>query len=87
MHHCLASVDPVHSVTIIPRGQAGGMTISLPGEDRGYYSRRVPWRREIAALLGGRTAEELFLGDISTGASTTSSGPAPWPGGWSPPTA
>ena len=36
MHHCLPSVDPVHEVTIIPRGQAGGMTISLPGEDRGY---------------------------------------------------
>ena len=69
MHHCLASVDPVHSVTIIPRGQAGGMTISLPGEDRGYYSRRY-MEEEIAALLGGRTAEELFLGDISTGAST-----------------
>ena len=68
MHHCLASVDPVHSVTIVPRGQAGGMTISLPGEDRGYYSRRY-MEEEIAALLGGRTAEELFLGDISTGAS------------------
>ena len=68
MHHCLASVDPVHSVTIIPRGQAGGMTISLPEEDRGYYSRRY-MEEEIAALLGGRTAEELFLGDISTGAS------------------
>ena len=68
MHHCLASVDPVHSVTIIPRGQAGGMTISLPGEDRGYYSRRY-MEEEIAAMLGGRTAEELFLGDISTGAS------------------
>ena len=68
MHHCLASVDPVHSVPIIPRGQAGGMTISLPGEDRGYYSRRY-MEEEIAALLGGRTAEELFLGDISTGAS------------------
>ena len=68
MHHCLASVDPVHSVTIIPRGQAGGMTISLPGEDRGYYSRRY-MEEEIAALLGGRTAEELFLGGISTGAS------------------
>ena len=68
MHHCLASVDPVHSVTIIPRGQAGGMTISLPGEDRGYYSRRY-MEEEIAALLGGRAAEELFLGDISTGAS------------------
>ena len=68
MHHCLASVDPVHQITIIPRGQAGGMTISLPGEDRGYYSKRY-MEEEIAALLGGRAAEELFLSDISTGAS------------------
>ena len=68
MHHCLASVDPVHQVTIIPRGQAGGLTISLPGEDRGYYSKRY-MEEEIAALLGGRVAESLFLSDISTGAS------------------
>ena len=56
------SVDPVHEVTIIPRGQAGGMTISLPGEDRGYYSKRY-MEEEIAALLGGRVAESLFLDD------------------------
>ena len=68
MHHCLASVDPVHQVTIVPRGQAGGMTISLPGEDRGYYSKRY-MEEEIAALLGGRVAESLFLDDVSTGAS------------------
>ena len=68
MHHCLSSVDPVHQVTIVPRGQAGGMTISLPGEDRGYYSKRY-MEEEIAALLGGRVAESLFLNDISTGAS------------------
>ena len=68
MHHCLPSVDPVHEVTIIPRGQAGGMTISLPGEDRGYYSKRY-MEEEIAALLGGRVSESLFLDDISTGAS------------------
>ncbi len=68
MHHCLESVDPVHQVTIVPRGQAGGMTISLPGEDRGYYSKRY-MEEEIAALLGGRVAEAMFLGDISTGAS------------------
>jgi len=68
MHHCLASVDPVHQVAIVPRGQAGGMTISLPGEDRGYYSKRY-MEEEIAALLGGRVAESLFLDDISTGAS------------------
>ena len=68
MHHCLASVDAVHQVTIVPRGQAGGMTISLPDEDRGYYSKRY-MEEEIAALLGGRVAESLFLSDISTGAS------------------
>ena len=68
MHHCLESVDPVQQVTIVPRGQAGGMTISLPSEDRGYYSKRY-MEEEIAALLGGRVAEALFLGDISTGAS------------------
>ena len=86
MHHCLASVDPVHSVTIIPRGQAGGMTISLPEEDRGYYSRRY-MEEEIAALLGGRTAEELFLGDVSTGASNDLQRASAMPGGWSPSTA
>ena len=68
LHHCLPSVDPVHQVTIVPRGQAGGMTISLPAEDRGYYSKRY-MEEEIAALLGGRVAEALFLDDISTGAS------------------
>ena len=68
MHHCLESVDPVHQVTIVPRGQAGGMTISLSAEDKGYYSKRY-MEEEIAALLGGRVAEELFLDDISTGAS------------------
>ena len=68
MNHCLASADPVHQVTIVPRGQAGGMTISLPGEDRGYYSKRY-MEEEIAALLGGRVAESLFLDDVSTGAS------------------
>ena len=68
LHHCLASVDAVHQVTIIPRGKAGGMTISLPAEDRGYYSKRY-MEEEIASLLGGRVAEAIALGDISTGAS------------------
>ena len=68
MHHCLPHVDAVHQVTIVPRGQAGGMTISLPAEDKGYYSKRY-MQEEIAALLGGRVAEALFLEDISTGAS------------------
>ncbi len=60
--------DPVHQITIVPRGQAGGMTISLPGEDKGYYSKRY-MEEQIISLLGGRVAEKLMLGDISTGAS------------------
>ncbi len=60
--------DPVHSVTIVPRGGAGGMTISLPEEDRSYLS-RSHMLDNIVSLLGGRAAEALVLGDISTGAS------------------
>ena len=60
--------DPVSQITIIPRGQAGGMTISLPEEDRSYLSKRY-MEDQIVALLGGRVAEKLCLGDISTGAS------------------
>ena len=66
--HELPGCDPVHQITIIPRGGAGGMTISLPGEDRSFLS-RSDMLDEIAALLGGRMAEKLILGDISTGAS------------------
>ena len=66
--HDLPDQDPVHQITIVPRGQAGGMTISLPEEDRSYLSKRY-MEDEIVALLGGRAAEELMLGDISTGAS------------------
>ena len=66
--HDLPDQDPVHHITIVPRGQAGGMTISLPEEDRSYLSKRY-MEDEIVALLGGRAAEELMLGDISTGAS------------------
>ena len=60
--------DPVHQITIVPRGQAGGMTISLPEEDRSYLS-RSRMIDQIVSLLGGRAAEQLILGDISTGAS------------------
>ncbi|MBQ2783323.1 MAG: ATP-dependent zinc metalloprotease FtsH [Oscillospiraceae bacterium] len=60
--------DPVHQVTIVPRGGAGGMTISLPEEDRSYLS-RSHMLDNIVSLLGGRAAEALVLGDISTGAS------------------
>ena len=66
--HDLPDQDPVHQITIVPRGQAGGMTISLPEEDRSYLSKRY-MEDEIVVLLGGRAAEELMLGDISTGAS------------------
>ena len=60
--------DPVHQITIVPRGQAGGMTIALPDEDRSYLSREY-MVQQIVSLLGGRAAEQLMLGDISTGAS------------------
>ncbi|MCF0123225.1 MAG: ATP-dependent metallopeptidase FtsH/Yme1/Tma family protein [Ruminiclostridium sp.] len=66
--HELKTQDPVHQITIIPRGPAGGMTISLPEEDRMYQSKKELLER-ITSLLGGRVAEELTLGDISTGAS------------------
>ncbi len=65
----LPTQDPVHQITIVPRGRAGGMTISLPQEDRPYQSKRA-LEEEIVGLLGGRTAEELVLGDVSTGASS-----------------
>ncbi|MCF2676381.1 MULTISPECIES: ATP-dependent zinc metalloprotease FtsH [Flintibacter] len=67
--HELETQDPVHQITIIPRGGAGGMTISLPQEDRSYMSRRE-LEEHIAVCLGGRVAEQLVLGDISTGASS-----------------
>ena len=66
--HALPDQDPVSQITIVPRGQAGGMTISLPEEDRSYLSKRY-MEDQIVALLGGRVAEKLCLGDISTGAS------------------
>ena len=66
--HVLPDHDPVSQISIVPRGQAGGMTISLPEEDRSYLSRRY-MEDQIVALLGGRAAEKLCLGDISTGAS------------------
>ena len=67
--HALPDLDPVHQITIVPRGQAGGMTIYLPDEDRSYLSRSY-LLDNIAGLLGGRAAEQLVLGDISTGASS-----------------
>ena len=67
MYH-LPTQDPVHLITIIPRGQTGGMTISLPTNDQGYTSRKEMFET-IVSLLGGRVAEHLKLGDISSGAS------------------
>ena len=66
--HVLPSHDEVHQISIVPRGQAGGMTISLPSEDRSYASRNEMYE-QIVSLLGGRVAESLLLDDISTGAS------------------
>ena len=60
--------DPVHQVTIMPRGSAGGFTMQLPEEDH-YYITRTEMEQDIMHLLGGRIAESLVLGDISTGAS------------------
>ena len=64
----LPNVDPVHQVTIIPRGRAGGFTMILPTEDR-YYATKSDMLDHIIHLLGGRVAEKLVLDDISTGAS------------------
>jgi cell division protease FtsH len=64
----MPNTDPVHIVTIIPRGRAGGFTMILPKEDK-YYSTRTTMMEQIVHLLGGRVAEKLTLDDISTGAS------------------
>lgn len=64
----LPSQDPVHQVSIIPRGRAGGYTMSLPSEDK-YYNTKGEMIDSIIVLLGGRSAEALTLNDISTGAS------------------
>lgn len=60
--------DPVHQISIIPRGMAGGFTMSLPSEDKSYRSKKE-MKEDIVVLLGGRVAEALIIGDISTGAS------------------
>lgn len=63
----LPNCDPVHEISIIPRGMAGGYTMNLPTEDRSYTS-KAKLKDEMVGLLGGRVAEKLILGDISTGA-------------------
>lgn len=66
--HLLEKVSPVHQVTIIPRGMAGGFTMQLPVEDK-YFATKREMEENIIVMLGGRVAEELVLSDISTGAS------------------
>jgi cell division protease FtsH len=63
----LPTADPVHEISIIPRGMAGGYTMHLPEKDTAYMS-KTKLEEEIIGLLGGRVAEKLIIGDISTGA-------------------
>jgi cell division protease FtsH len=66
--HFLPNHDPVHKVTIVPRGMAGGYTLSLPDEETMVMTREK-FRDQLVALLGGRVAEEIRFGDVTTGAS------------------
>ncbi|HEX3048525.1 MAG TPA: cell division protein FtsH, partial [Bacillota bacterium] len=65
--HYLPTIDPIHKVSIIPRGQAGGYTLALPLEDK-HYNTRTELLENIVFSLGGRAAEVVALGEISTGA-------------------
>lgn len=67
-HYYSETADPVHEISIVPRGMAGGYTMSLPAEDKNYVTKNQ-MAEEIVTLLGGRVAEKLVLDDISTGAS------------------
>lgn len=67
-HHICESADPVHQISIIPRGMAGGYTMSLPEDDKSFITKHQ-MEDQIVTLLGGRVAEKLVLDDISTGAS------------------
>ena len=64
----LSTQDPVHEISIIPRGMAGGYTMYRPSEDKSFIS-KTEMEEQIISLLGGRVAEEIAIGDISTGAS------------------
>ncbi len=68
IHHILPNCDPVHEISIIQRGRAGGYTLSLPTNDKNYTSKN-DMLDDLVSLLGGRVAEKLVLNDISTGAS------------------
>lgn len=65
---CLATQDPVHTISIVPRGRAGGFTMSLPQEEK-FYASKKEMLDDLIVLLGGRVAEKLTMDDISTGAS------------------
>ena len=65
---CLPTQDPVHTVSIVPRGRAGGFTMSLPQEEK-FYASKKEMLDDLIVLLGGRVAEKLTMDDISTGAS------------------
>jgi cell division protease FtsH len=66
--HFLENTDPVHKITIVSRGQALGLTISLPSEDR-YLTTRTALLEQIAMTMGGRAAEEIVFNEITTGAA------------------
>ena len=68
-NYYLEMVDPVHQISIVPRGMAGGYTMSLPKEDKSSYVSKNQMLDQLVTLLGGRVAEAIILGDISTGAS------------------
>ncbi len=69
MAKCLETQDKVHQVSIIPRGRAGGFTMSLPDHDKAYISKKEMFE-DIVSLMGGRVAEEMIFGEINTGASS-----------------
>ena len=80
--HVLPNHDPVHKVTIVPRGMAGGYTMSLPDEETQLVTKEK-FRDQLVALLGGRVAEEIRFGDITTGASNDLERVTGWRGRWS----
>ena len=69
LFHVLENANPVHKITIIPRGRAGGYTMPLPEEDVSYYSREQ-FTDQIITLMGGRAAEEIIFNQFTTGASS-----------------
>ena len=78
----LPHADPLHKVTIIPRGMALGLTQQLPIDEKHNYSRDY-LMDQIAILLGGRIAEEMTIGQSPPAPATTSSAPPTWPAAWS----